>query len=136
MRKQRINNKIAFLLLLFGGGFFGLTKGSFLFRIGIYLIFIIYYSQFIIIFFMSIVQLTKTKQALYKGLTLEEKEGLFLDLFQELYQQNLENIDLKHLSLQDQIAIQKAVEESKQKNTKVVSPEKLDDYLDFLKQND
>ena len=85
---------------------------------------------------MSIVQLTKTKQALYKGLTLEEKEGLFLDLFQELYQQNLENIDLKHLSLQDQIAIQKAVEESKQKNTKVVSPEKLDDYLDFLKQND
>ncbi len=85
---------------------------------------------------MSIVQLTKTKQALYKGLTLEEKEGLFLELFQELYQQNLENIDLKHLSLQDQIAIQKAVEESKQKNTKVVSPEKLDDYLDFLKQND
>ena len=85
---------------------------------------------------MSIAQLTKNKQALYQDLTLEEKEELFLDLFQELYQQGLENTDLKHLSLQDQIAIQKAVEESKQKKTQVVSPEKLDDYLDFLKQND
>jgi hypothetical protein len=89
---------------------------------------------------MSQAQLTKTKYTLHQSellenLTLEEKEGLFLDLFQELYQQSLENTNLNYLSLQDQIAIQKAVEESKLKKTKVVSPEKLDTYLDFLKQN-